>query len=71
MGELSYGVKLETMKSIKALEDWLKKNCRGRWGVDLDGFSDDLKKKKVVVLFDSEEEKNEFKSAYGKIDTLR
>ena len=68
MKELRHGVKLKTEKSIQVLEAWLGANCRGSWRVDLDGFSDDLKKKEITVLFESEEDVKKFNGSYKEID---
>ncbi|MFN3077007.1 MAG: hypothetical protein ABT940_09045 [Alphaproteobacteria bacterium] len=67
MGDLSFGVTLNTSKTVESLEKWLEKNCHGKWDVQVEGLSDDLAKKKISVYFQIALDRDQFKKSYGSI----
>ncbi|MBF0563211.1 MAG: hypothetical protein HQL37_14635 [Alphaproteobacteria bacterium] len=67
MGDLGYGVNVNTSKSVEMLEKWLDKNCAGKWTLQIDDVSPDLKKKKVSIFFEVAVERDAFKKYYTTI----
>jgi len=49
-GGLTYGCLFVTRGSVAEVEEWLEGNCSGRWSLELEDLSDDLKKKKPTRL---------------------
>lgn len=63
---LHTGLKFTTSTSISVIEDWLEKNCKGEWDVDIEAISTGLGKKSVAVYFETDADKEAFKAASKK-----
>ncbi|MCW8915538.1 MAG: hypothetical protein OQK24_06755 [Magnetovibrio sp.] len=64
---LHTGLKFKTSAPIAKLEDWLENNCNGEWDLDIEAISTQLQQKSVAVYFETEEDRDAFKSAYKDI----
>lgn len=61
---LHTGIKFKTSASISVIEDWLEKNCTGEWDVEIEAIATALGQKAVAVYFETDTDKEAFKSAY-------
>lgn len=61
---LHTGIKFKTSASISVIEDWLEKNCKGEWDVEIEAIATTLGQKAVAVYFETDTDKEAFKSAY-------
>lgn len=64
---LHTGLKFKTSAPIDKLEDWLEKNCEGEWDLDIEAISTQLQQKSVAIYFETEEDRDAFKTAYKDI----
>lgn len=60
---LHTGIKFKTSTPISEIEDWLEKNCKGEWDVDIEAISTGLGKKAIAVYFETDADKEAFKAA--------
>ena len=60
---LNTGLKFKTSAPITAIEDWLDKNCKGEWDLDIEALSTKLGKKSIAVYFETDTDKEAFKAA--------
>ena len=63
---ITYDLTCATSGSLAEMEDWLDDHCEGQWNVVLEGLDDDLVKKKLRVMFEFEEERENFFRKYIK-----
>lgn len=61
---LHTGIKFKTSAPISVIEDWLEKNCKGEWDVDIEAIATSLGQKAVAVYFEMDADKEAFKAAY-------
>jgi len=60
---LHTGIKFKTSTSISIIEDWLDKNCKGEWDVEIEAISTTLGQKSIAVYFETTTDKEAFKAA--------
>lgn len=61
---LHTGLKFKTATPLSSIEDWLDKNCKGEWEVEIEAISTSLGQKSIAVYFETEEDKEAFKAVY-------
>ena len=66
MAKMAFGVQYETKSSVKSIEDWLDKRCKGEWDIRL-GDLDAVKGRKTLqIFFELKADKDAFKTAFTK-----
>lgn len=58
--KLSHGVAMTTSGSISRVSDWLAEYCEGQFSVGLNDIDEQLRKKKIHVMFELETDKTKF-----------
>ncbi|MDP6175454.1 MAG: hypothetical protein QGF09_14905 [Rhodospirillales bacterium] len=56
----SCGILYRTSEQSTVLEEWMEKNCRGKWNLRLDGVDEQLMGKSFKLMFELPEDKNNF-----------
>ena len=56
-------VRYRTAAPLGLIEDWLELNCFRGWDLSINGLSDDLRIKEVLITFTSDRDKERFKEA--------
>jgi len=64
--QMVHGVRLTFSGTIQSVEDWLDDNCEGDCSVVIAGMSEDLLRKTVEVMFESNTDRDKFKANAGK-----
>jgi len=59
-GAVGIGVLYSTAGAVADVEDWLDANCAGDWSLSVEGMDDDLIKKSLRIMFETEAEKLRF-----------
>ncbi len=57
-------VRYRTTAPLNLIEKWLESNCTD-WDLSINGLSDDLRVKELLITFTSESDKERFKDAVG------
>ncbi len=63
---MGLNVECKTSGSITNIEDWLDENCQSGWKIVLQGIDKDLVKKRLVVMFETEADRDTFLDKYLK-----
>ncbi len=64
--EMGLNVTCKTSGSISSIEDWLDDNCQSGWNVVLQKIGRDLVKKHLMVMFETEADRDIFLDKYLK-----
>ncbi len=64
--EMGLNVECKTSGSITNIEDWLDENCQSGWKVVLQRIGKDLVKKHLMVMFETEADRDTFLDKYLK-----
>ncbi len=59
--KFKFGLMYETEEGVREIEEWLDLHMQGDWSLNVEGISDDLRKKNFKVLFEHEHDKDLFK----------
>lgn len=62
--EMGLNVPCKTSGSITNIEDWLDENCQSDWQVVLQKIDDDMVKKHLMVMFETEADRDTFLDKY-------
>lgn len=60
MAETKFRARFSTAGRLAPIENWLKLNIEGGWAIKMDSVSDDMSKKRYLLLFDDESDRNLF-----------
>lgn len=61
---IAHGVLMRTPRSISYIENWLEKNCHGKWRIILVDIDEDLATKEIRIMFELQEDKNLFSTYF-------
>ena len=64
--EMGLNVACKTSGSISNIEDWLDENCQSGWKVVLQRIGKDLVRKHLIVMFETEADRDTFLDKYLK-----
>jgi hypothetical protein len=64
--KLVYSVRYGTHDTLVPAEMWLDTHCQGEWSMVLDDVSADLKHKVVLVMFERDDDRQQFIAAFKK-----
>ena len=59
--KMKFGLMYETEEGVREIEEWLDLHMQGNWSLNVEGISDDLRRKNFKVLFELEHDKDLFK----------
>ncbi len=60
------GLRLTLSGSVDNVEDWLERNCSGKFNLILAGMSDDLDSKIIEIMFEDKTDREKFKAVAGR-----
>lgn len=63
---LVYSVRYTTHSALGPVENWLDVHCQGEWRIVLDGVTEDLASKIVLIMFERDDERQRFITAFKK-----
>lgn len=63
-----HAIEYTTTGSVTRLEEWLDANCKATWTIVLVDIDDAFSRKKVRIMFESEEDKQGFVASLKKKD---
>jgi hypothetical protein len=64
--KLVYNVRYGTHDTLVPAEKWLDTHCQGDWSMVLDNVSADLKHKVVLIMFERDDDRQQFLAAFKK-----
>jgi hypothetical protein len=62
---LKHGVSYASEDTGAAIEEWLERNCTGKWSFELDSMNADLSRRTYLVMFETEHDKTRFMAMLG------
>lgn len=63
---LVHSVRYGTHDTLVPVEKWLDTHCQGEWSMVLDDVSADIKYKVVLVMFERDDDRQQFIAAFKK-----
>lgn len=64
--KVHYGVRFATRRSVESIEDWVESKCSGDCRIILESIDDDLRTKRLLLLFETEGDKALFAAEFGR-----
>jgi len=64
--KLVYSVRYSTHSALGTVENWLDVHCQGEWRIMLDGVTEDLTRKVVLIMFERDDERQQFIATFKK-----